>query len=99
MLIEQRNTAVQSYYSIIDSLPERRREVFYALRSLGKACNMDIAEYLNLPINRVTPRVNELVKIGVVVESHRAINPKTDKRVIYWKVKEREERIIQPELL
>lgn len=60
------------------------------LKILKVACNMDISEALGLPINRITPRMNELVKLGIVVESHRAINPKTDKRVIYWKVKESE---------
>lgn len=90
MYIQQRSTAIKSYHSIIDSLPEKRKEVFDMLKILKVACNMDISEALGLPINRITPRMNELVKLGIVVESHRAINPKTDKRVIYWKVKESE---------
>lgn len=88
MKIKQRNTAVQSYYQIIDLLPDKRRQVFEAIKILKVACNVDISRHLGIPINRVTPRTNELVKLEVVEESHRAIYPETGKRVIYWRAKE-----------
>ena len=88
MKIKQRNTAIQSYHEVLDSLPGRRKEVFQALRVLNKACNLDIAQHLGIPINRITPRTNELVGLGVVCEFRRAVCPETNKRVIYWKIKD-----------
>ncbi len=84
-----RNTSVQAYHSISD-LSKRQMNVFYAIDELKKACNMDIAEHLELPINSITPRTNELVQADMVEESHRDVNPKTGKRVIYWRIKQRE---------
>jgi hypothetical protein len=90
MKIRQRNTAVQTYHDIIDSLPDRRMVVYKALLELKTACNLDVADFLKLPINRVTPRMNELVKLEVVVEDHRGLCGTTNRRVIYWKVNRNE---------
>lgn len=98
MNINQRNTAVESYYSIIDKLPDKRKIVYEALLEIQPACNLDVSEHLNLPINRITPRMNELVNLEVVVESHRGLCARTGKRVIYWKVN-REEKHEQGYLL
>ena len=92
--IQQRNTARQSYYSILDKLSGKRRVVFQGLIDIGPASNLDVSKYLEVPINQVTPRMNELVKLEIVVESHRAVHPETGKRVIYWKVKEEEKEQI-----
>src|SRR3990167_4677305 len=86
MRTKVRNTSVQAYHSLTD-LSKRQQDVLGAIVDLQAACNMNISDYLLLPINSITPRTNELVEMGMVVESHRAINPDTKKRVIYWKVK------------
>ena len=86
MRIKQRSTAIQSYRNIVDSLPDRRKRVYEALLEIQPACNFDVSEYLNLPINRITPRMNELVGLGIVTEDHRGLCGRTGKRVIYWKV-------------
>lgn len=98
MKIQQRNTSVQAYHDIVDSLPDRRKRVYEALLELKTACNLDVAEFLNLPINRITPRMNELVKLEIVKEDHRGLCGRTGKRVIYWKVN-REEKHEQGYLL
>jgi len=90
MRIKQRSTAIQSYHDIIDSLPDRRMRVYKALLELKTACNLDVSERLNLPINRITPRMNELVGLGIVTEDHRGLCGRTGKRVIYWKVEKNE---------
>ncbi len=79
------DTSLEAYHDI-ENLSEKRRKVFEAIKILGEACNLDIAYYLKWPINRVTPRTNELVKMQWVREAKRDITPKTGKRVIYWKV-------------
>lgn len=92
MKINQRSTAIDSYYSVIDKLPTKRRNVFNAIKELSSASNLDIASHLRIPINQVTPRTNELVKLGVVEEDCRKESPVTGKRVIYWKAIELEPR-------
>lgn len=87
MKIKQRNTAVQSYHDIIDSLPERRKKVYQALLKIQPACNLDVSEHLGIPINQVTPRMNELVTLDVVTEDHRGMCKQTNRRVIFWKIR------------
>lgn len=87
MKIKQRNTAVETYHDIIDTLPDKRMVVYKALLEIQPACNLDIAYQLKMPINRITPRMNELVKLDIVCEDHRGLCARTNRRVIYWKVK------------
>lgn len=79
-----RDTSVESFY-IIKDLGDRQRAVYSVIESMGTACNLDIAYKLQIPINRITPRTNELVKIGAVEVSHKAISSLTGRKVIYWK--------------
>ena len=48
--------------------------------------NRQIAEILNLPINSITPRVNELVKLGKLVEHKKDKDPVTNRLTIYWRL-------------
>ncbi len=79
-------TSIEAYYSL-KNLGDRQLMVYTALEVLKEACNLDIAEYLHKPINTVTPRTNELVKSGPVVEAEKKINLITHKKVIYWRIK------------
>jgi DNA-binding MarR family transcriptional regulator len=80
-----RQTSIESYSSLKD-LTGRQSQVLRALRSLGKACNADIATALGLPINQVTGRTMELRAKNLVAEAYRALYAPTGKRVIYWEV-------------
>lgn len=86
MTNQMRQTSLEAYETI-ENLAEKRRKVFDAIQTLGEACNLDIAYYLKWSINRITPRTNELVKTGLVIESKRDITPRTGRKVIYWKIK------------
>lgn len=59
------NTSRDAYASIV-KLGDKQGIVYDALRELGIATNEMIADYLNWPINRVTGRVTELKRYGVV---------------------------------
>lgn len=48
------------------TLGSRQREVYEALKTRKNWTNSELSEYLQRPINTVTPRVNELRKMGVV---------------------------------
>lgn len=59
-------TSKTAYDRIKDLLGDRQLEVYEAIGDLGVATNEAIADYLNWPINRVTGRVTELKRYGLV---------------------------------
>lgn len=80
-----KDTSYQAYKSL-KRLGDKQSLVYGVIKDCGPVSNLDIAKRTGWEINRVTPRCNELVELGMVVESHRAVHPITGKRVIYWKV-------------
>ena len=80
-----KETSREAYYQL-ENLSEKRKKVFETIKELGIACNLDVAYKLQWPINRVTPRTNELVKMKMVAEAKRDITPRTGKKVIFWRV-------------
>lgn len=85
MKTNMQQTSLEAYKDLIDKLPEKRRVVYEAIKHLGIVCNYEIAQYLYAPINSITPRTNELVKIGLVQEVDKKVSP-TGKKAIYWGV-------------
>lgn len=59
-------TSQEAYAKIHDELGAKQQIVFEAIKELGTATNEAISEYLNWPINTVTPRVTELKKFGLI---------------------------------
>jgi len=83
-----RETSLRAYLEIKPSLGKRQLEVLNALKELKIASNTQIADYMNRPINTITPRINELRGKGLVVCSHKGICPITKMMVMLWKVKD-----------
>lgn len=81
------NTSKQAYKEEVEpSLGHRQQEVLIALKMAKRPINnQELADYLHKPINTITPRTHELVELGKVEEAFRAVYPKTNRRVIYWK--------------
>lgn len=63
-----RDTSLDAYHSIKPELGKKQSDVLRAIRILKSATNQEIGNFLGIPINRVTGRTNELVKLGFVVE-------------------------------
>lgn len=82
-------TSFQAFIDLQDSgtLGHKQNAVLSAIYDLGEATNLDIAYYLKWPINRITPRTNELVKADKVEMAKKDIDKHTGKKVIYWKIK------------
>lgn len=59
-------TSKEAFAKIQPELNGRRLEVFDELVARGRASNQTLAYSLKWSINRVTPRINELVKLGKV---------------------------------
>jgi len=55
-------TSLEAYYSdVLPSLSQRQKLILGVLLQGGDWTNTEISSYLGIPINTVTPRVNELV--------------------------------------
>ncbi len=78
-------TSLDAYADLLkQGLGAKQQAVFRAIKELGQASNLDIAHQLRWSINRVTPRTNELVKMGKVTMAKKDISKYTGKKVIYW---------------
>lgn len=63
------HTSISAYKAIQDKLTPRQQQVLEVLERFGKASNQQIADNLGMPINRITGRVNELVKLQRVEQA------------------------------
>lgn len=73
---------------IYPNLTARQRVVLHYLRNVGGArTNEEIRTALNVPINHITGRTNELVKKGLVIDAGRRRCEITGHNVHAWKAK------------
>lgn len=75
-------TSQDAYDKIIHELGRRQHDVYTCLLAIEPACNKAIAKELSMPINEITPRVNELRYKGVVEEAYKA--DYDGRKVIFW---------------
>jgi hypothetical protein len=75
---------------VLPTLSERQQAVLAELRQRENMTNSELAVALGWQINRVTPRTNELVKAGQVVEACRRYCRVTGRTCIAWKIKSKE---------
>jgi hypothetical protein len=81
-------TSLAPYFDEVrPTLGQRQQRVLMAIRQIGPACNQQIADFLQKPINTVTPRVFELRKLGKVELDRKDIYAGTGRKVIFWKEK------------
>lgn len=81
-----RDTSLMAYNDYLPKMSAARLQVLKALEELGEACNQELSGHLKWEINRVTPRVNELLKMNIL-EGEKKRYWKTGKTVYYWKIK------------
>lgn len=79
------DTSLLAYAEVLENLGERQEQVFEVIRRLRSCNNLMIQKELGLPINSITPRVNELRELGVVRLHKRDICPYTGRKVKFWK--------------
>ena len=80
-------TSLEALNNIKKELGDRQLQVLKAFKKLEYATNTMISNYLNLPINSVTPRTFELRRKGLVERSHISRCPITKNTSTYWKIK------------
>ncbi len=79
-----RQTSLMAYESIQKELSARQELVYHTISRYGAVSDKQLAKWLGWPINCVTPRRNELVKLGRVRECDVVIQDK--RRVYLWEV-------------
>ena len=80
-------TSREAYHSIYDTLGQRQQEVYDGFLGNGSCTNLELSHLMQIPINCVTPRTNELVKRGLIVKDIIRECNVTGNRAISWKVK------------
>lgn len=64
--MENLQPKTEAYLKIRNKISENMEEVLGAIRTLQPCTYTDVAEYLERPINSITNRISELVKIGLI---------------------------------
>ncbi len=62
-------TSLASYNMIVDKLGKRQARVLGVIRMLAPVTNKELSTFLGWEINRITGRVSELFKKGLVRKS------------------------------
>ncbi len=70
----------------IQWLGKKQKEVFLAIEKIGESTDAEIAHYLDLPINTITPRRNELMQQGYVIHTRKRLCNVTHMKVKAWNV-------------
>jgi len=66
-------------------LKKSQSVVLDVIRYLGNPTNSEIRDFTGFEINVITPRTNELVKLGNVVEGKKRHCKITDRKVLTWR--------------
>lgn len=82
-----RDTSMEVYHKEVERhVGQNQLAVLNALQiSKRPVCNQELSIYLKRPINQITPRVNELVKMGRAELAFKCVYPATNRRVCFWK--------------
>jgi len=80
-------TSREAYHDIYDTLGERQAEIYDGFLGNGSCTNLELSHLMQIPINCVTPRTNELVKRGLIVKECKRICNISGRRSISWKIK------------
>lgn len=82
-------TSLYAYAQIISAsleLATKQKMVYEAIRINGPTTDKVISAFLNWPINTVTPRRGELVKLGVIDKCGCIMNEQTHRPELLWGV-------------
>lgn len=81
-----RSTSLDAYQEIKPELGARQQVVLDGIKKLGCPTNLELSKYLYIPINQITPRTNELVKKGLVIECEKRQCSVSGRIAISWRV-------------
>ena len=76
-------TSLLAFDEVQKTLTNRQAAVFRVIQHSPSICNQEVAEFLGLPINSVTPRVLELRQQGVIW--HAGFKNYRNRKVMVWR--------------
>lgn len=79
-----RDTSLLAYLDL--ELGPRQKQVLAIIRALGCPTNLEMSKFLQIPINQITPRTNELVKLGFVKECEKRTCSISGRLAISWRL-------------
>lgn len=79
--------SLQAFELVNKTLGKRQAQVLNAIFQLGEASNHQISQFLNLEINQITGRTNELSKKNRIFESKRDYDGHSKVKVTFWKLR------------
>jgi len=87
-------TSLASYFGeVLDTLGSRQKKVLEAFTQKENFTNTEVADFLQMPINTITPRTNELVKKGLLREACVRECKITSRKAKAWEIKPQHEEI------
>lgn len=67
-------TSLFAFHDVKHNLSDRQRHVYTGMRAMNRDfSDKELAEFLEMPINQITPRRGELVKMGIVRSAGRRL--------------------------
>lgn len=90
-----RDTSMEAFERILPKINDRQEQILLHLSRFGEQTNKMISHSIKLPINSVTPRTNELLKMGLIEVSktdfcQAPVSDEKDRRKArYYKVTEK----------
>ena len=85
-MVLSQQTSIEAYNAIKKELGQRQQEVYDGFLGNGSCTNLEISKAMGIPINSVTPRTNELVKLGRIVKDCKRNCSISGRLSISWKV-------------
>lgn len=83
-------TSIEAYFTKVKpTVGPKQQKVLEAIEELGPCTDSMIVEFLNWPINCVTPRRNELVKKGKVKKAFIG-ESQNGRSAVWWDIKTRD---------
>jgi DNA-binding MarR family transcriptional regulator len=82
-----RATSLLAYQEVLLSLGERQIQVLKAIKEIQPCNNLMLSKKLNLPINSITPRCQELRKKGLVRYAFKQECPITKRMSMFYEIK------------
>ncbi len=81
-MTDMHDNSLDTYYSILETLPTSRAAVLVAIRKHQPVTRQTLGERLGWPINRITGRVRELIDCNAIHEKGTAYSESNKPRAL-----------------
>ncbi len=86
MVVKVTDTSLEAFKEVKEHLGERQAVVYHCLKEIQPATNLMISKKLSIPINSITPRMNELRnQLRLVGFAYKAKCPISGRSAFFWK--------------